>query len=58
VTRIYLPQLSPPRTVVVALVMAWIVIAAIPSVDAALEWLIIAIADRFTNPANHVKMPE
>jgi len=39
-------------------VMAWIVIAAIPSVDAALEWLIIAIADRFTNPANHVKMPE
>jgi hypothetical protein len=30
-----------------AIVIAWIVITAIPSVDAALGWLIIAIADRF-----------
>jgi hypothetical protein len=34
-------------TVVRGIVIAWIVITAIPSVDAALEWLIIAIADQF-----------
>jgi hypothetical protein len=31
----------------VAIVIAWIAITAIPSVDAALGWLIIAIADQF-----------
>jgi hypothetical protein len=38
-------------TVVIALVIAWIAIAAIPSGDAALGWLIIAIADRFHKSA-------
>ena len=38
--------------VAVAIVIAWIVIAAMPSVDAALGWLIIAIADQFYQPAS------
>jgi hypothetical protein len=35
-----------------AIVIAWIVITAIPSVDAYLGWLIIAIVDRFHKPAS------
>jgi len=39
---------TSPDSVVVAFVIAWIVITAIPSVDAALGWLIIAIADEIS----------
>jgi hypothetical protein len=48
---------EPMVIIAAAIVIAWIVITAIPSVDAALGWLIIAIAYRLHKPADGAKKP-